>query len=244
MVLTGWVFDAFLAQYQEGPVHLLEQARTKEFAGDYQKSLQLYQRLKKEFPLKLVYRGESVVRMVEVVKNRTDVLACKANKKQKESLYTSTDLLLQNIIQSLQLKKQKELKKLVPCDMQIGLCEACSYCGIQPSKSVNFILNSISQIDLSTSRISLSSPEFIKHAFPSVKESGGTDGVGTKLEIARLLNKHDTVGIDLVAMCVNDILVNGGQPLYFLDYISCGKLQQEKMSDIVSGIVKGCQLAV
>lgn len=71
----------------------------------------------------------------------------------------------------------------------------------------------------------------------------GTDGVGTKLEIARLLGVHNTVGIDLVAMCVNDLLVMGGQPLFFQDYISCGKLDLEKMESIVSGIVEGCRQA-
>lgn len=71
----------------------------------------------------------------------------------------------------------------------------------------------------------------------------GADGVGTKLELARLLDKHDTVGIDLVAMCANDILVSGGKPLFFLDYISCGKLDQAKMAAIVSGIITGCQQA-
>lgn len=71
----------------------------------------------------------------------------------------------------------------------------------------------------------------------------GTDGVGTKIEIARLLNKHDTIGIDLVAMCVNDLLVSGGKPLFFLDYISCGKLNLKKMNQIVGGISEGCKLA-
>ncbi len=68
----------------------------------------------------------------------------------------------------------------------------------------------------------------------------GTDGVGTKLEIARLLGIHNTIGIDLVAMCVNDILVNGGKPLFFQDYIACGKLDIQKMEQIVAGIVEGC----
>lgn len=71
----------------------------------------------------------------------------------------------------------------------------------------------------------------------------GTDGVGTKLEIARLLDIHNTIGIDLVAMCVNDILVNGGKSLFFQDYIACGKLNVQKMEQIVSGIVAGCHQA-
>lgn len=71
----------------------------------------------------------------------------------------------------------------------------------------------------------------------------GTDGVGTKLEIARLLDFHSTVGIDLVAMCVNDLLVVGGKSLFFQDYISCGSLNLKRMEAIVSGIVEGCTLA-
>jgi phosphoribosylformylglycinamidine cyclo-ligase len=69
----------------------------------------------------------------------------------------------------------------------------------------------------------------------------GTDGVGTKLKIAFLLNKHDTVGIDCVAMCVNDIACAGGEPLFFLDYIACGKNIPEKIATIVSGVAEGCK---
>ena len=68
----------------------------------------------------------------------------------------------------------------------------------------------------------------------------GTDGVGTKLKIAFLMDKHDTVGIDCVAMCVNDVACAGGEPLFFLDYIACGKNVPEKIAGIVSGVCEGC----
>jgi phosphoribosylformylglycinamidine cyclo-ligase len=68
----------------------------------------------------------------------------------------------------------------------------------------------------------------------------GTDGVGTKLKIAFLMDKHDTVGIDCVAMCVNDVACAGGEPLFFLDYIACGKNVPEKIAQIVSGVCEGC----
>ena len=69
----------------------------------------------------------------------------------------------------------------------------------------------------------------------------GTDGVGTKLKLAFLLDRHDTVGIDCVAMCVNDIACAGGEPLFFLDYIACGKNDPEKIATIVSGVAEGCK---
>ena len=68
----------------------------------------------------------------------------------------------------------------------------------------------------------------------------GTDGVGTKLKIAFMMDKHDTVGIDCVAMCVNDVLCQGAKPLFFLDYIATGKVRAEKIADIVKGIADGC----
>ena len=68
----------------------------------------------------------------------------------------------------------------------------------------------------------------------------GTDGVGTKLKIAFLLDRHDTIGIDCVAMCVNDVACAGGEPLFFLDYIACGKNIPEKIATIVSGVAEGC----
>ena len=71
----------------------------------------------------------------------------------------------------------------------------------------------------------------------------GTDGVGTKIQLAYLLDKHDTVGIDCVAMCVNDVACAGGEPLFFLDYIACGKNYPEKIATIVSGVAEGCKQA-
>ena len=71
-----------------------------------------------------------------------------------------------------------------------------------------------------------------------------TDGVGTKLDLANRFNKFDTIGIDLVAMCVNDLIVQGARPLFFLDYIAVGKIKLNKMKKILSGIVKGCEISL
>ena len=70
-----------------------------------------------------------------------------------------------------------------------------------------------------------------------------TDGVGTKIEIANLLNKFDTIGIDLVAMSVNDLIVQGARPLFFLDYISINKINLVKLKSIIKGIIKGCEIS-
>jgi len=80
--------------------------------------------------------------------------------------------------------------------------------------------------------------------FPEMEEPilvSGTDGVGTKIKIAQKMNIHNTIGIDAVAMCVNDIITSGAKPLFFLDYISCGKLNEDTMVNIVKGIANGCK---
>ncbi len=87
---------------------------------------------------------------------------------------------------------------------------------------------------------------FSAAAFKNMEEPtllSGTDGVGTKLKLAFLMDKHDTVGIDCVAMCVNDVACAGGEPLFFLDYIACGKNVPEKIADIVKGVAEGCRQA-
>ena len=85
---------------------------------------------------------------------------------------------------------------------------------------------------------------FSMNAFKEMEEPillSGTDGVGTKIKLAFLLDKHDTIGIDCVAMCVNDVACAGGEPLFFLDYIACGKNYPEKIATIVKGVAEGCK---
>ena len=84
---------------------------------------------------------------------------------------------------------------------------------------------------------------FSMNAFKDMEEPtlvSGTDGCGTKVKLAMLMDKHDTIGIDAVAMCVNDIACAGAEPLFFLDYIACGKNYPEKIAEIVSGVAEGC----
>ncbi len=87
---------------------------------------------------------------------------------------------------------------------------------------------------------------FSASAFKDMEEPvllSGTDGVGTKLKAAMILDKHDTIGIDCVAMCVNDVACAGGEPLFFLDYIACGKNIPEKIAEIVKGVAEGCKMS-
>lgn len=79
--------------------------------------------------------------------------------------------------------------------------------------------------------------------YPNPVLVSGTDGVGTKLRLAFQMNRHDSIGQDAVAMCVNDILVQGAEPLYFLDYLAVGKVDPERLAEVVGGVAKGCEIA-
>jgi len=109
---------------------------------------------------------------------------------------------------------------------------------IKPIISKTFKSNILSDIGGYTGLYSLNLGNIKKPILVS-----STDGVGTKLKIAFMLDKHDTIGIDLVAMCINDILVQGATPLFFLDYLSMGKLNRDRAVEIIKGITKGCKEA-
>ncbi|MCD5401075.1 phosphoribosylformylglycinamidine cyclo-ligase, partial [candidate division NPL-UPA2 bacterium] len=87
----------------------------------------------------------------------------------------------------------------------------------------------------------LFAPDLKKYREPVLVSA--TDGAGTKLKIAFLLDKHDTIGQDVVGMCVNDLLVSGAEPLFFLDYLATGKIDPAKVAEIVAGVAAGCKLA-
>ena len=113
-------------------------------------------------------------------------------------------------------------------------------------KFVNFI-SKISKKNKENNKFgnigSFSSISSIPKNIKKPKIVASTDGIGTKIEIANILNKYDTIGIDLVAMCVNDLIVKGAKPLLFLDYISINKINLKKLRSIIKGIVKGCNIS-
>ncbi len=122
--------------------------------------------------------------------------------------------------------------------------------GVDVDKANKFV-NTIKKLARETSRSGVMneiggfggffSPNFSNYDNPVLVSS--TDGVGTKLRLAFLLNRHDTIGIDLVAMCVNDVAVQGAKPLFFLDYLSMGNLDTEVATDVIKGIAEGCRQA-
>ena len=122
--------------------------------------------------------------------------------------------------------------------------------GVDVDKANKFV-NTIKKIAKETSRSGVMSeiggfggcfsPNFANYQNPVLVSS--TDGVGTKLRLAFMMNRHDTVGIDLVAMCVNDVAVQGAKPLFFLDYLSMGKLLPDIATDVIKGIAEGCRQA-
>ncbi len=113
-------------------------------------------------------------------------------------------------------------------------------------KFVNFISNLSSKKKLNRKSNNIGNFGSISNIPKSVKNPkivASTDGVGTKIEIANLLKKYDTIGIDLVAMSVNDLIVQGARPIFFLDYISINKINLIKLKSIIKGIIKGCELS-
>ena len=115
--------------------------------------------------------------------------------------------------------------------------------GVNINAADNFV-KFISNISKKNNNIgSFGSISNIPRNLKKPKIVASTDGVGTKIEIANTLNKYNTIGIDLVAMCVNDLIVQGAKPLLFLDYISINKINLKKLKSIIKGIIKGCKLS-
>ena len=110
-------------------------------------------------------------------------------------------------------------------------------------KFVKFISKNSSKNKLNKNIGGFGSISSIPKSIKNPKIVASTDGVGTKIEIANILNKYNTIGIDLVAMCVNDLIVQGAKPLLFLDYISINKIDLSKMKSLLKGIIKGCKIA-
>ncbi|MCX8069063.1 MAG: phosphoribosylformylglycinamidine cyclo-ligase [Thermodesulfovibrionales bacterium] len=137
------------------------------------------------------------------------------------------------------MKKDKRLDSLTYKDSGVDIEEGDRFVRlISPMAKSTFSKGVLTDIGAFGALFEIDKGKFQKPVLVS-----STDGVGTKLKIAFMMDKHDTVGIDLVAMCVNDILTLGAEPLFFLDYFATGKLNADKASEVIKGIAEGCKIA-